>query len=82
MTSERMTDEQLAVLIERVLTPTLLRSTDSWYECIHDICRALEAERAEVKRLERQWAERKCPHDRLNEDGMCRRCGADCRGIW
>jgi hypothetical protein len=21
-----------------------------------------------------------CPHDRLNEDGICRRCGADCRG--
>jgi hypothetical protein len=23
----------------------------------------------------------KCPHERLNEDGICRRCGADCRGI-
>ena|ERR1700683_3378328 len=22
-----------------------------------------------------------CPHDRLDEDGICRRCGADCRGI-
>jgi hypothetical protein len=22
-----------------------------------------------------------CPHDRLNEDGICRACGADCRGI-
>jgi hypothetical protein len=23
----------------------------------------------------------KCPHDRLDEDGMCRQCGADKRGI-
>lgn len=22
-----------------------------------------------------------CRHDRLNEDGYCRQCGADCRGI-
>lgn len=22
-----------------------------------------------------------CPHDRLNEDGICRRCGADKQGI-
>ncbi len=22
-----------------------------------------------------------CAHDRLNEDGICRACGADCRGI-
>ena len=22
-----------------------------------------------------------CPHDRLNEDGICRSCGGDCRGI-
>lgn len=22
-----------------------------------------------------------CPHDRLNEDGICRACGQDCRGI-
>jgi hypothetical protein len=22
-----------------------------------------------------------CSHERLNEDGYCRRCGADCRGI-
>lgn len=21
-----------------------------------------------------------CHHERLNEDGICRRCGADCRG--
>jgi len=20
-----------------------------------------------------------CPHDRLDEDGICRRCGKDCR---
>ena len=23
-----------------------------------------------------------CRHERLNEDGICRRCGADCRGIY
>ncbi len=23
----------------------------------------------------------KCRHSRLNEDGICRSCGADCRGI-
>lgn len=23
-----------------------------------------------------------CEHERLNEDGICRRCGADCRGIY
>lgn len=22
-----------------------------------------------------------CPHDRLNEEGQCRSCGADCREI-
>jgi hypothetical protein len=22
-----------------------------------------------------------CRHERLNEDGYCRSCGADCRGI-
>lgn len=25
--------------------------------------------------------ERRCGHDRLNEDGICRACGADRRGI-
>ena len=24
---------------------------------------------------------RECRHERLNEEGYCRRCGADCRGI-
>lgn len=23
----------------------------------------------------------KCKHERLNEEGWCRACGADCRGI-
>jgi hypothetical protein len=25
-------------------------------------------------------SEPRCLHDRLNEDGICRHCGADCRG--
>lgn len=24
---------------------------------------------------------RSCSHERLDEDGICRRCGADCRGL-
>lgn len=29
-----------------------------------------------------QQSEGSCHHERLNEDGICRRCGADCRGIY
>jgi hypothetical protein len=28
-----------------------------------------------------QGPDHKCPHLRLNEDGQCRSCGADCRGV-
>jgi hypothetical protein len=29
----------------------------------------------------REWRQRTgCPHERLNEDGICRTCGKDCRG--
>lgn len=35
-----------------------------------------EAEQATVR-----WGKHACKHDRLNEDGICRVCGDDCRGI-
>lgn len=31
-----------------------------------------------AKRRGQPWP---CPHDRLDEDGICRQCGKDCRGI-
>ncbi len=38
-----------------------------------------------LEALDRYNAEKKraryCKHERLNEDGYCRACGADCRGI-
>ncbi len=40
----------------------------------------------ELRDLQKQMLEAcdkpvKCSHDRLNEEGICRSCGADCRGI-
>jgi hypothetical protein len=29
----------------------------------------------------KKWKTAQCTHERLNEDGYCRQCGADCRGI-
>jgi hypothetical protein len=35
----------------------------------------------EIRAEERRAESNLCPHERLNEDGICRRCGSDCRGI-
>ena len=37
-----------------------------WFEDVPEVRRILKVD---------------CPHERLNEDGICRQCGADRRGI-
>ena len=72
MPTDRLSDERLAELRDRFEREPFRLSV---YE-VAAILAALQDERAEVKRLEHQWAERKCSHDRLNEYGVCCRCGA------
>ena len=48
--------------------------------CVPCARKILEANLFDVLKLEYEWR-RACDHERLNEEGACRACGADCRGI-
>lgn|SRR6185503_4740493 len=53
----------------------MVKAYETEMAAMHALDRALLA-----LKLEHEWR-RACRHERLNEEGVCRACGADCRGI-